>query len=219
MSLMFSPLGFKTAIRHCFLSISVVMLISGCATAADTKPSASGVVPAKIPVDKEGIVHIDTSKPILFDMHSFSYFCYSTYGCFVDYANLPLTQQDENKLKPSSESYGPDYQKNWSGTFGSIQNFPEPLLLRWRSKDGSEHKAKIDIGQIFKDQVILHKVPQNQLKPILTAPVIPAIILEVNDRTVNVWMRAHAPTKDLQIPGNQYSNFRSDVVLAWTKTY
>ena len=47
----------------------------------------------------------------------------------------------------------------------------------------------------------------------------PDILLEVNDRTINVYMRAFVPTRELQIPGNKYSRFRDDLILAWSKTY
>ena len=47
----------------------------------------------------------------------------------------------------------------------------------------------------------------------------PDIILEVNDRTINVYMRAFVPTRELQIPGNKYSGFRDDLILAWSRTY
>jgi hypothetical protein len=47
----------------------------------------------------------------------------------------------------------------------------------------------------------------------------PEIILEVNDRTINVFMKARIPTKELQIPDNQHSRFRDDLILAYTRTY
>ncbi|MDM0052216.1 hypothetical protein [Variovorax sp. J22R115] len=47
----------------------------------------------------------------------------------------------------------------------------------------------------------------------------PAIILEVNDRTINVYMRAHISTKELQVPGNRYSDFRNDLIKAFSQTY
>ena len=35
----------------------------------------------------------------------------------------------------------------------------------------------------------------------------------------NVYMQAMIPTKDLQIAGNTESNFRNDLILAWSNTY
>ena len=201
-------------------------LLAGCPTVTKSNPTSatststtSAVTPAKIPVDKDGYVHIDTSKPIPFESHSFSAFCYSTYGCDVEYAGLPIAPDDKDKLQPSSESYGPDYQKQWKGFYLDIKNFPPPAKVSWRSKDGTAHQATVDIADIFKDQVVLHKVSKDKIKPVLTMPVFPSIMIEVNDRTINVWMRARIPTKNEQIPGNKYSFFRDDLILAWSKTY
>jgi hypothetical protein len=183
-------------------------------------PSPSGVVPAHVPTLPNGQVHIDTRKPIPFDRHNFDSYCFDTYGCNVRYAGLRTTTDPDDERRPSSASYGNRYPDLMGGAgISSIRNFPLPAEVRWRDKDGNPHEATVDIAAIFKDQVVLHKVPQEQLPPILTAPVFPKIVLEVNDRTINVWMRAHVPTTVLQKPGNQYSDFRSDMILAYTQTY
>lgn len=183
-------------------------------------PSPSGVIPAHVPTDAKGTVHIATSQPIPFDRHNFSAHCYDTYGCKVRYAGMWATKQSDEELRRSSTSLGEDYPSVMGGGgISSIRNFPLPAEVSWRDKDGNPHEAKVDIAAIFKDQVVLHKVPQEQLPPILTAPIFPKIILEVNSRTINVWMEAHVPTKDLQKPGNPYSRARNDLILAYSKTY
>lgn len=159
--------------------------------------------------------------PLRFKEHSFSVFTYDTYGCRVIYAGQLQIKQDPNKLKRSSASYGPEWQKNWSGVLGGIRNFPPPLEVSWRSKDGQPHEARIDFGEIFKDEVILHNVPREEMAdvPYGKYQFDPAILLEVNDRTIRVYMRAHIPTKHLQKPGNVYSDFRDDLILVRTYTY
>lgn len=186
-------------------------------------PSPSGVVPARIPTLPNGQVHIDTSKPIPFDRHSFTAHCFDTYGCRVRYAGLQvltaLTNPDDER-QPASESLGERYPDAMAGSgILGIRNFPLPAEVTWRDKDGNPHEATVDIAAIFKDQVVLHKVPQGQLKPILTAPIYPRIVLEVNDRTINVWMRAMVFTTVLQKPGNPYSDMRYDMILAYSQTY
>jgi len=47
----------------------------------------------------------------------------------------------------------------------------------------------------------------------------PGIFLEVNDRTISVYMKAFIATRAEQIPGNKDSDFRDDVILAWTHAY
>jgi hypothetical protein len=41
----------------------------------------------------------------------------------------------------------------------------------------------------------------------------PAILIEVNDRIVRVYMKAFVSTKHLQVPGNQRSGSRRDLIL------
>lgn len=183
-------------------------------------PSPSGVVPAHVPTNADGIVQIDTSKPIPFDRHKFTVACYDTYGCRVRYAGLNAASDPDDELRPSSASLGDDYPSIMGSNYIlDIRNFPLPAEVRWRDKGGNPHEANVDIAAIFKDQVILHKVPQEQLPPILTAPIFPGIILEVNDRTINVWMRAMVWTTVLQKPGNPHSDMRYDMILAYSKTY
>lgn len=187
-------------------------------------PSPSGVIPAVIPTLPNGQVHIDTRKPIPFDRHEFGIACYETYECRVIYNHhefngMSPDELEQRKASNTSASLGDAYPDNMSAGYLGIRNFPLPAQVSWRDKDGNSHAASVDIATIFKDQVILHKVPQDQLPPILTANIDPDIILEVNDRTINVWMRADVPTKDLQKPGNEYSRVRYDMMLAYSKSY
>lgn len=181
-------------------------------------PSPSGVIPAHIPTLPNGQVHIDTSKPIPFDRHKFGAASYDTYGCNVRYAGLSVLDEPDDVLQPPSAPVDGYPDVMGAGILG-IRNFPLPAEVSWRDKNGNPHEAKVDIAAIFKDQVVLHKVPQDQLPPILTANFDPEIILEVNDRTIRVWMRGRVSTKDLQIPGNIHSRFRDDMMLAYSKTY
>lgn len=181
-------------------------------------PSPSGVVPANVPTDASGTVHIDTSKPIPFDRHQFGAVSYDTYGCTVQYAGMSVLDESDDELQVSSASVK-GYPDVMSAGILSIRNFPLPAEVSWRDKDGNPHEATVDIAAIFKDQVVRHKVPQDQLPPILTAPIFPEIILEVNDRTIRVWMRAFMPTTVLQRPGHPHSDYRDDLILAYEKTY
>ncbi len=82
--------------------------------------------------------------------------------------------------------------------------------------------VKVDIGAIFKGERVLYHVPESEIRDgIFPQGLVagPSIFLEVNDRTINVYMQALIPTKTEQIPGNKYSDAREDVILAWTRTY
>jgi hypothetical protein len=103
---------------------------------------------------------------------------------------------------------------------GPIPNFPSPAEVTWRSKDGTPHETKIDIGEIFKDQLIRHTLKYEEISDLGIGPgALPSIIIEVNDQTVNVYMRAHISTKQLQKPGNRFSDFRDDLIKVFSQTY
>ena len=159
--------------------------------------------------------------PLRFESHKFSVFTYDTYGAKVIYAGMTQIDEGPQKLQPSVTSYGPDYQRNWSGTHGMIRNFPGPAKVTWRSKDGESHEAEIDIAEIFKDERVRHNASRDEIPELIDGEYRhePSIILQIDDRTIRIYMRAYVPTKELQIPGNQYSDARDEVVLVQTYTY
>lgn len=156
--------------------------------------------------------------PFKFVQHNFGATCYSTYDCTVNYNGVWLSLGSENEPRPALEDVHPDALKNASTGQIGIMNFPEPVLVRWRSKDGARLEADVDIGRIFKDQLILHNVPKEDI-PEGISILNPDVLLVVDDRTINVYMRAFIPTKSLRTPGNPNSDYRRDLVLAWSKTY
>lgn len=156
--------------------------------------------------------------PLRFAIHDFQVFCYNTLRCQVIYANhnfSPWKAEEE----PSPPPRSPDYRDHWplASNIG-IRNFPPPVRVRWTSMDGVTHEAEVAIGTIFKDERVLYRVPDSEI-PDRSWSGEPGILLEVNDRTINVYMKAFIATKTEQIPGNKYSNAREDVILAWTHMY
>ncbi|NID17466.1 hypothetical protein [Luteibacter yeojuensis] len=176
------------------------------------------------PVSKSGVDTMANSDrqsfnwPLRFTEHKFTAVCYSTLACNVWYAGV--RSGDREPSSPSSE-YGPNYLDHILGGHTGIANFPEPAELAWRSMDGVEHEARIDIGEIFRDRVIRHRVPREEVseQPNRTPGENPQIMLEINDRTVRVYMRAFISTRHLQKPGNPYSGFRNDLILAKSYHY
>ncbi|HEX7816619.1 hypothetical protein [Dyella sp.] len=164
------------------------------------------------------------SAPLHFKRHNFQAFCYNTVGCHIIYDRQnfsPVTNDDDPDHVSPPPPEG-DYKKNWLGQASiDIPNFPGPAEVKWKSLDGKEHEAKIDIASIFKDELVWHNVPKNDMADFHSGPVAgtPDIFVEVNDKTVNVYITMFIPTKQEQIPGNKYSSFRNDIVLAWTHTY
>ena len=157
--------------------------------------------------------------PLKFKSHKFGAHCYSTYGCKVVYAGLEQRGDDPDELRPSSEGYGPAYQRNWSGTHAMIRNYPPPAKVSWRSKDGQAHTAEIDIGELFADETIRHNVKREEMSDVIDGEYTsePAILLEVNDRTIRVYMRAMIFLKKrVEIAGQLRGDFRNELILVET---
>ena len=193
------------------------LALTGCQTVmtnpAHTPEPSDSVTPAS----GKGSSDVLADWPLRFFAHDFDASCYSTYGCKVKYGNYRRID-NEDELKLSSASIGDKYPNNLSGNYGPIRNFPPPAFVTWRSKDGTPLRAEIDIAEIFKDQLILHNLKREEISTKGSVP-LPQIILEVNDRTINVYMRATIWTKEEQIPGNKYSRARNDLIKAFSRTY
>lgn len=187
-------------------AIAFLLLTTGCPPAMSTQSDS-------------GSKHEAGSSmfPLRFYHHGFAVRCYNTVRCQVVYYDHDFTRLFGDK--PFGPPPSSDYRDHWaSATRSWIPNFPPPAEVRWVALDGTEHEAKVDIGEIFKDQRVLYRVPDAQI-PDKSWGDDPDIFLEVNGRTVNVYMKAFIATKTEQIPGNKYSNARQDVILAWTHTY
>lgn len=156
--------------------------------------------------------------PLRFKKHNFGARCYDTLECKVLYDDFD--HGDSEPAQPSS-AHGPDYLKGWNGSYGSVRNFPPPAKVVWRTKDGVEHQAEIDIGEIFKDEVVLHHVPREEVADSSDGKYrsTPSILLEVNGNVIRVYMMSRVSTKHYQISGNRYSAFRDDLILVKTYTF
>ena len=160
---------------------------------------------------------VQNEWPLRFEKHGFSARCYDTVGCKVLYNDFYHIKKAENEISPPPAN--DQYQESWTKMpYGGIENFPPAAIVSWRTKDGVAHEEKVDIAGIFKDQKILHNVKEEEI-PEGAKIASPDIILIVNDRTISVYMKAHIPLKQLAIPGNKYSDFKNDLILAHSHTY
>ncbi len=190
------------------------LLLAGCqpSMSAPTLPDRDG---------PQGIDETYTDRasewPLRFRAHKFRATCYSTYGCRVHYGRYYPGDDPEDVLQMSSDEV-PGYPENLRASWGPIENFPSPAKVTWRSRDGQSHQAEVDIADIFKDQLIRHNLSRGEISTEGSLP-LPEIILEVNDRTINVYMRATIFTKQVQIPGNRLSNQRRDLIKVYSRTY
>ena len=203
----------RQPLQHLALAAPLFLALTGCQSAMSTSSNP--------PV---GAHSADTSSssrtewPLKFGVHYFDAFCYSTYGCKVLYRGMLRADDPDDVLQLSSDSLGSKYPDNLSAGMGPIPNFPAPAKVTWRSKDGTSHEAKIDIGEIFKNQLILHSVAREDATENATDGM-PGIILEVNDRTINVYMRATIWLKRPRFPDRPHSDFQDELVKVYSRTY
>ena len=196
------------ALATIFLSLALL----GCQAAMSDRSTPPELVPPPGHGPYTGTV---ADWPLWFYQHSFGAHCFDTQRCEVLYAGLG---HGSDEPSPSFASYGRDRNELLSAGQLGIRNFPPPAVVTWQSKDGAGHRAEIDMGEIFKDRLIRHNVPREKILED-SGMGDPEIIVEVDDRTINVYMAAMIPTTAEQIPGNKYSRARTDLVLAWTHTY
>jgi len=192
----------------------LTLALTGCHSAMSTSAPQDASVP---PSSDGNYTNTVADWPLRFSAHYFAAFCYSTYSCMVRYGHYYPGEPSDDVLQVSSASLGSRYPENMTAGWGPIPNFPPPAIVTWRSKDGTSHRAEIDMAEIFKDQLIRHNLAREEIPE--TASINPPdIILEINDRTINVYMRAHISTKELQKPGNKYSDFRNDLIKVFSRT-
>ncbi|QWP75139.1 hypothetical protein J5226_16060 [Lysobacter sp. K5869] len=156
--------------------------------------------------------------PLRFQRHRFGGFCFDTWGCSIVYNGFPHGQEDPERASASAASFGDAYPRRMKAAQLDIANFPAPAEVTWRAKDKSEHRVRIDIAALFADGLIRHEVAREDVAEGVSLND-PEIILEVNDRTINVYMRCMIPLKRPQDPANPNSDFRADLVRVYSKTY
>jgi hypothetical protein len=203
-----------TASRRCRYGsalVAVSLALTGCSAAMTSTPASE----RSASLDDDAYV----GWPLKFKAHYFGAACFNTQSCIVLYRDFPHGAMHEGP-SPSIESTGRSLDQLLTASRGPIPNFPPPAKVTWRSKDGTPHEAQIDIGEIFRDELIRHNLARRDIPDSTVASEhAPGIILEVDDRTINVYMRAHISTRELQEPGNRYSDFRDDLIKVFSRSY
>lgn len=149
-----------------------------------------------------------------FSSHSFSSYCFDTLKCRVLYKNRYDTN-DDSPSTPLTESIRNNLHAGW-GIFGP----PSQATVEWTSRDGTNHIERVELGEIFESRLILYAKDLNIDDVNLEMPHDePDIILVVHDRSISVYMRAWISLKRPIDPENQLSDFRDDLILAYSQTY
>ncbi|MEN1928897.1 hypothetical protein WCE37_07850 [Luteimonas sp. MJ250] len=195
------------------MALAAPLLLQGCQTNMSNDASADA---QRDEAAASGELY--SPWPLKFKKHNLGIHCFDTYGCKVVYDGRVQAMDDPEVLQRSSASLGADYRRNWLGGRLGFRNFPPPAKVSWRSKDGVAHETSIDFGEIFKDQLVRHNVPRKKIPSFATFRN-PDIFLEVNDRTIRVYMLASIPLKEPRIPGNRFSTMERDLILAHTESF
>lgn len=154
--------------------------------------------------------------PLKFAYHQFEGFCFDTQSCEIRYNGFDFGNAGPT---PPLSKLGPDQHDSiLHGSYGPVPRTDPPAQVRWRSKDGTELQAEVDIAALFKDGLIRHHVPRDEISEGVSMGST-HILLQVADRTITVFTRTRIPTKELQDPANPYSSGRDDLIEVFSKTY
>lgn len=169
--------------------------------------------------------------PLRFHIHGFIFHCYNTLACSGVYNRYQFGTRKWSYGIPHDRPSGSpptDERSKWRCRHAipakGGKTFPGPVEIEWTSLDGEEHATSVDLDALFKDRLVLHKVAREEvkeswLKTVPIEPVTPDIMVEVNDRTVSVYMQALISTEIEDETGAKVSRLRFDPVLAKSVTY
>jgi hypothetical protein len=204
------PRGRRSAMAMAIVAFA--QMISGCHPAM-TSPVPHNAPAAAVDASPSGTV---ADWPLTFKRHLFGAVCFDTRGCSVIYDGRDHGTTADT---PSVSSLPPGrFDALMIARYGDLPNFPAPAQLRWRAKDGTELTAEVDLGEIFGDGLIRHNVAREDIAKGVSMG-FTHVLIEVNDRTVNVYTRTLIPTDREQVPGNKHSHFRDDLIKVHSRSY
>lgn len=154
--------------------------------------------------------------PLFFTHHLFGAACFDTQTCRVVYNDFEFG--NPGPAGPAAALSPEAYDRAMTASYGPVARTAPPAVATWRSKDGSELHAEVDIAAIFADGAIRHRVSREEI-PDGVSMGSTHVLIEVNDRTISVYTRTMIPTRHEQIPGNRFSAFRDDLVKVYSRTY
>jgi hypothetical protein len=188
-----------------------IALIAGCQPAM-----TQSIASSHSPKSNRPYTGTVADWPLFFNHHLFGVACFDTQTCRVVYNDFEFGNPEPTRPLTALSSQA--YDSAMTASYGPVARTLGPAEVRWRCKDGTELQAKVDIAEIFADGTIHHDVPRDEI-PEEVSMGSTHIMLEVNDRTLNVYTRTMIPTKQEQVPGNRFSAFRNDLMKVYSRTY
>jgi hypothetical protein len=111
-----------------------------------------------------------------------------------------------------------DEKRDRAGGYGGLRAFEDPLQVKWHSLDGEPHEAVLNLEDIFKGRVVLHREDPASIDsgmPMSTSG--PTIVVEVDDRTLNIYMDVHIYLRPA--PNERVRGDHRNRTLAYSKTF
>jgi hypothetical protein len=151
-----------------------------------------------------------------FSNHDLGIHCYNgVKNVRLVYAGSPHTLCTTG---PGLEKTAADENEPPNGSSGSYKAFAGPVEIDWLARDGSALHLDLDLDAIFKDRIVLHKADPARIyqpKPITGGE--PLIVVEVIDRTVNVYMSLQLQLVRAEDPEGRREG-SDQYTLAYSKT-
>lgn len=187
-------------------------LLAGSLFAMSTALPGSTAAHAAEPGD-DGTV---ASWPLRFSHHDFDVACFDTQRCKVHYHGFDFGNPEPT---PSAASLSPEaYDDALSASYGPVPRNTPAAQIDWVSKDGSALQAQVDIAAIFRDGLVRHHVAREDIAEGASIGGT-AVLLEVDDRSINVYTRTLIPLKAPLDPSNRDSDIRDELIKVYSRTY
>lgn len=158
--------------------------------------------------------------PLRFKNFAFGGEAFNVKACRIIYGNNFFNEWKELQPAPAADWLRDPYI-SWSNSY---HPFPK-LDLQWSSLDGEQHKVILNLEKMLRKREVLTKVrvdemPDNWLLGRGEKDDIHLeLLLEINDRTLRLYMKATVAIK-IEHPTEEHRHdFRRDWMLAWTKRY
>lgn len=153
--------------------------------------------------------------PYRFWQHNFGAYCFDTWGCRVTYGPHRVLDEPGTARRPPA---GPQHLQLMDGDHVGLKNFQGPVVIDWQAADRTPLHAELDLDAIFADGLVRHRVPASDIDPDASVPD-PDIVVEVNDRTIRVYMKALISLKVPRDPANPATRSVDENVLVYERRY
>jgi len=185
--------------------------LQGCAAPMTAPHTARYPPPGHFPATANRL----KDGPYRFWQHNFGAYCFDTWGCRVVYGPYVVLDEPESRRFASATA---DRLKWMNGGYVGLENFQGAVVIDWHANDRAPLHAELELSEIFADGLVRYDVPAEGVDPDASVPD-PDIVVEIDDRTVRVYMKALISLKAPRNPANRYTNSVDENVLVYEHRY